>query len=206
MIGQDPSRARGASGNDPGPDHDALTRDHDVEENGLDEEPDLSPAQWRWARARAEEGFAARAIARVLNVHHPKITRAAVRGGWAVPWGRPAPSPSTADPAAPESPPTGASGPASGPQPPPGPRDRRPGPVAPRGAPRPAPVRPELGPPQDERSARLWHCRRCGLVGFDPNRGARAWHDRTICDAKVRRLDAGLEGTRRERPPWEARW
>ncbi len=193
------SRTRGAFGNDPGP-------DHDVEEDGPDEEPDLSPAQWRWARARAEEGFAARAIARVLGVHHPKILRAAVRGGWAVSWGRPAPSPPPADPEAPEPPPTGASGAVSGPAPPSAPIDR---PAAARAATapaKPAPLRPEPGPPDDERSARLWVCTRCKKVGYDPNRGARAWHTPETCEARMTHLDRVLDDRPRERPPWEMSW
>ncbi len=48
------------------------------------------------------------------------------------------------------------------------------------------------GPPEDEQSARLWHCRRCGLSGFDPNRRGREWHTRELCDVRLARLDRGL--------------
>ena len=197
MTGQDSSRPRDAFGNAP-----ALGPDVDDER-----QPGLTRGQMRWARDRAEEGFSARAIARIAGVDHSTIRRTAARLGWDVSWGRRREGPPTADPAAPESPPTGASGAVSGPQPSSGPRDRPPAPIAPRATPRPASVRPEPGPPQDERSARLWHCRRCGLSGFDPNRGpSRAWHSRSVCDATVARLDVGLEGGRRERPPWELEW
>lgn len=60
--------------------------------------------------------------------------------------------------------------------------------------------------PADEQAARAWHCRRCGAVGFDPNRGARAWHTPETCDEKVGRLDRVLDDSPGERPPWELGW
>ncbi len=145
------------------------------------------------ARRRLAAGESARAIARDLNVAASTVTRAVAReASRSVEHDdasqRPAPAPS---------PPSAPSGPASGPATPSG-HDRRPRPLigaraAPEAPPRPVP-RPVLGPPDDERSARLWHCPRCGLAGFDPNRGpARAWHDQTVCDEKLARLDRALD-------------
>ncbi len=191
MTGQGPSRPRDASENAP-----ALGPDVDDEH-----QPDLSPAQWRWARDRAEDGFAARAIARILGVDHSTIRRAAKRLGWDVAWGRPAPSPPPVDPAPPESPPTGPCGPVSGPAP----RDRPAAARATTGPAKPAPVRAATGPPQDERLARAWICGRCKKVGFNPNR-REPWHTPETCAARMAHLDRVLDDRPRERPPWELGW
>lgn len=178
------SRPRDASANAPtvGPSgHDA---DHD------EREPGLTPKEWRWAYDRAREGFSARSIARILDVPHSTILRAAKRNGWPVRWSRPVPSPSP--PAA-----------AAGPERPSPPRGPSPAPVAPQTV----PERPPLGPPRNERAARLWVCSRCRQVGFDPNRGAiRAWHTALLCDERMSRLDRVLDDSPRERPLWEMPW
>ncbi len=172
---------------------------------------DLSPEQWAWAKASAEAGNSARSIARRLGVHPSKVTRAAERGDWVAAWRTgSAPGGAVAPPEAPGSGHTG-----EGPRGAEidqegveiGPRGPIPWAPAPAGQGAPAGRRlPSPGVPDDERAARLWHCRRCGLSGFDPNRRGREWHTDEVCDGRLRRLDAGFAAVERERPVWAMPW
>ncbi len=163
----------------------------------------LTAHEWRWARERAEEGFPARSIARRLDVAHSSILRAAARSGWDVAWGREQEVDATTaeevegnDDAADadlhvselqdeREPVNAPAAPQIATDEPLGERQHEAGA---QGREREA-----WGPPEDEASARLWHCRRCGLSGFDPNRRGREWHTREVCDARLARLDRGLD-------------
>lgn len=152
----------------------------------LEREPNssgLSADYWRWARERAEEGFSARSIARRLGTPHSTILRGAARWGWDVAWGRPDEKPAQDDARPPSAPVSDAREPETGERSSERPETLR----SPSTTPAP------IGPPGHEASARLWHCSRCRLAGFDPNRGARAWHSPELCDERLARLDAGLD-------------
>ncbi len=158
----------------------------------------LTAHEWRWARERAKEGFSARSIARRLDVPHSTILRAAVRWGWDVAWGREREQ-GGGDLGAPEAE-----------------EQQKPvdEPAGPQIEPQVSECQREAGerereewrPPDDEASARLWHCRRCGLSGFNPNRRRREWHTEAICDERLARLDRGLNDSPRpldlRRCPW----
>lgn len=147
-------------------------------------------------RSAVARGDSFREVAERLGTYHSTVARAARREGWFIPADVEAAVEVTGAPhrgpvVAPSAPPT-----------PSGQEDRPPAPQRPT-------VRPVVaGPPGDERSARVWHCRRCGLSGFDPNRGpAREWHTQAVCDAKVECLDAGFEeGGPGKHPAWRSGW
>jgi hypothetical protein len=156
-----------------------------------------------WARARAavEDGASFREVAEELGVAHTTLSRAAARAGWTVPV-PPWEVGDAADADLHVTEPQGEQEPVDEPArlqiEPQGPRSEREAGAREREA---------WEPPEDEQSARLWHCRRCGLSGFDANRGpARAWHSQEVCDVRLARLDAALDDSPRPldvmRCPW----
>ncbi len=156
-----------------------------------------------WARARAavEDGASFREVADELGIAHTTLSRAAARDGWTVP----APPWEVGDATDAELHVSESEEQRAPVQAPTGPQVEPQGPLGERR--REAGAQEREGPPEDERSARLWHCRRCGLSGFDPNRGpARAWHSQEVCDARLARLDRGLDDRPRPVDVMTVRW
>ncbi len=154
---------------------------------------DRRAQDWSEAREAVEVGHESfRQVAERLGVHHTAVGRAAKREGWVLPPHRPGLSAWEGIEDGPEAAQTdhhteALPGPQIDAERPIGDGERA---VLAQG---PTPQE-AWGPPEDERSARLWVCARCKLVGYDPNRGeARAWHTKTVCDARIARLDRALD-------------
>ncbi len=83
-----------------------------------------------------------------------------------------------------------------------------------RGAERPSEVRSPTpkandgwGPPESEQSARLWVCRTCGLVGYDPGRrSGQEWHTPELCAQRVAHFDRVMDDRPKPFDPMTAQW
>ncbi len=163
---------------------------------------DRRSRDWSEARAAVEEGHESfREVAERLGVSHSAVSRAARREAWVLPPHRPGLSAwEGLEEEAAAAPVTisGATGAVEGDdstQASPGPQIDAERPIGEREravmAPGPAPQE-VWGPPDDERSAKLWVCPRCKRVGYDVNR-REPWHTPESCDRRMAHLDDALD-------------
>ncbi len=150
----------------------------------------LSREQWAHARAAVEDGASCREVAVELGVHHGTVSRAAKRDGWRVlppPWVTGAAADADLHVSEPQDEREPVDAPAR-------PQIELQGPLGERQHEAGAQGRERevWGPPEDERSARLWVCGRCKRVGYDPNR-REPWHTPESCDRRMAHLDAVLD-------------